>query len=144
MASGSYELEGRFAAGKVNLDTSSLYFDALHLAGLTGPKLAHFEHRIRFYRPVATSLLAVSLSPYVPGAIRSPALPRSCTFLALLYLGIQINNKQRFDSVCGAFLIGYRQLLIDDLLKNGCGLGTADKGTSDEKRGCAYNTAVVS
>lgn len=39
VASDSDELEGRFPAGKANLSTSSLYYDALHSAALLGPQL---------------------------------------------------------------------------------------------------------
>ena len=39
VASDSDELEGRFPAGKANLRTSSLYYDALNSAALLGGEL---------------------------------------------------------------------------------------------------------
>ena len=51
VASDSDELEGRFPAGKANLATSSLYFDALNSAVLLGRELGHPHGRDRRLRP---------------------------------------------------------------------------------------------
>jgi len=53
VASDSDELEGRFPAGKANLATSSLYFDALNSAGMLGRELGHpntFEEQAKTMR----------------------------------------------------------------------------------------------
>ena len=43
IASDSDELEGRFPAGKANLNTSSLYYDALNSAGFLGKSLGNVD-----------------------------------------------------------------------------------------------------
>ncbi|WP_321475266.1 hypothetical protein [uncultured Paludibaculum sp.] len=49
VASDSDELEGRFPAGKANLSTSSLYYDALHSAALLGKQLGRPQAQLADY-----------------------------------------------------------------------------------------------
>lgn len=49
VASDSDELEGRFPAGKANLNTSSLYYDALHSAAMLGKDLGKSEKQLQQY-----------------------------------------------------------------------------------------------
>jgi hypothetical protein len=50
VASDSDELEGRFPAGKANLNTSSLYYDALHSAVILGKELGIDKSQLQAYR----------------------------------------------------------------------------------------------
>src|SRR6185369_6683122 len=50
VASDSDELEGRFPAGKANLATSSLYYDALNSAALLGHELGRPEAELATYK----------------------------------------------------------------------------------------------
>jgi hypothetical protein len=56
VASESDELEGRFPAGKANLCTSSLYYDALNSAVLLGHELGRTEAELSSYRDQAIKL----------------------------------------------------------------------------------------
>jgi len=56
VASDSDELEGRFPAGKANLNTSSLYFDALNSAVLLGRELAQPEAELQRYAQQAEAI----------------------------------------------------------------------------------------
>ncbi len=56
VASDSDELEGRFPAGKANLNTSSLYFDALNSAVLLGRELGQPESELQRYAQQAEAL----------------------------------------------------------------------------------------
>jgi len=58
VASDSDELEGRFPAGKANLATSSLYFDALNSAALLGRELGKPAAEIAAYEEEAKSIRA--------------------------------------------------------------------------------------
>ncbi len=58
VASDSDELEGRFPAGKANLSTSSLYFDALNSAVLLGRELGKPAGEIARYEDQAKALSA--------------------------------------------------------------------------------------
>ena len=58
VASDSDELEGRFPAGKANLATSSLYFDALQSAALLGRELGKPDAEIARYSEQARDLHA--------------------------------------------------------------------------------------
>jgi hypothetical protein len=56
VASDSDELEGRFPAGNANLNTSSLYFDALNSAVLLGRELAQPETELQRYSQQAEAV----------------------------------------------------------------------------------------
>ena len=56
VASDSDELEGRFPAGKANLNTSSLYFDALNSAVFLGRELQRPEAELRQYAQQAEAM----------------------------------------------------------------------------------------
>lgn len=56
VASDSDELEGRFPAGKANLSTSSLYYDALRSAALLGKDLGRSQAEIDGYTQQAEAL----------------------------------------------------------------------------------------
>jgi hypothetical protein len=56
VASDSDELEGRFPAGKANLNTSSLYFDALNSAVLLGRELGQPEAELQRYAEQAKAV----------------------------------------------------------------------------------------
>jgi len=58
VASDSDELEGRFPAGKANLNTSSLYFDALHSAVFLGREIHRPEAELRSFAQRAEALHA--------------------------------------------------------------------------------------
>jgi hypothetical protein len=58
VASDSDELEGRFPAGKANLATSSLYFDALNSAALLGRELGKPGDEIARYESQAIAIRA--------------------------------------------------------------------------------------
>jgi hypothetical protein len=58
VASDSDELEGRFPAGKANLNTSSLYFDALNSALFLGRELHRPEAELRGFRQQSETLHA--------------------------------------------------------------------------------------
>ena len=56
VASDSDELEGRFPAGKANLSTSSLYYDALNSAALLGRQLGKPETELNAYSDQAQNI----------------------------------------------------------------------------------------
>ncbi len=56
VTSDSDELEGRFPAGKANLNTSSLYYDALNTAVLLGKELKKDESLLQAYKKQATEM----------------------------------------------------------------------------------------
>jgi hypothetical protein len=56
VASDSDELEGRFPAGKANLSTSSLYYDALNSATLLGKELGKPQAQLNAYAEQASAL----------------------------------------------------------------------------------------
>jgi len=58
VASDSDELENRFPAGRANLNTSSLYYDALHSAAMLGRELGKPPEQLARYREQATRLRA--------------------------------------------------------------------------------------
>jgi hypothetical protein len=58
VTSNSDELEGRFPAGKANLNTSVLYYDALRSAVMLGKELKLPETSLKQYAQQATTLLA--------------------------------------------------------------------------------------
>ena len=58
VASDSDELEGRFPAGRANLATSSLYYDALNSAALLGRELGEPEPELRKYEEQANNIRA--------------------------------------------------------------------------------------
>ncbi|MBS1857064.1 MAG: hypothetical protein JST11_16965 [Acidobacteria bacterium] len=58
VASDSDELEGRFPAGKANLSTSSLYFDALNSAAMLGGELGRPAAELDDYRARAAAIRA--------------------------------------------------------------------------------------
>jgi hypothetical protein len=58
VASNSDELEGRLPAGKANLNTSSLYYDALRSAGMLGRLLGKPKEQLRMYEEEAGKIHA--------------------------------------------------------------------------------------
>lgn len=56
VASDSDELEGRFPAGKANLNTSSLYFDALNSAVFLGKELGEPSNKLLTYKKQANKM----------------------------------------------------------------------------------------
>ena len=56
VTSDSDELEGRFPAGKANLNTSSLYYDALKSAIILGKELGADESLLQAYKEQATDM----------------------------------------------------------------------------------------
>jgi hypothetical protein len=68
VASNSDELEGRFPAGKANLSTSSLYYDALLSAAFLGENLGKPRALINMYNAQAKALKA-SIERYFGGVV---------------------------------------------------------------------------
>lgn len=58
VASDSDELEGRFPAGKINLSTSTLYYDALRSAAMLGGELGKSKTQLADYAQRATAVRA--------------------------------------------------------------------------------------
>jgi len=58
VASNSDELEGRLPAGKANLNTSCLYYDALRSAGMLGRLLGKPKEQLRLYEAAAGKIHA--------------------------------------------------------------------------------------